>query len=148
MKVILLAAGFLFGLLFAAIAIYLVNLSGFTPDFPAFAGEEDFSLRFVWLFFVVFPSFACLGTWFAWLRLKSSANIFVAFVGAFSGIIAHICLMLAFSPLAGVLLTSRNKSNLAAVLSLLSLPALSWVGAYLAHTIYQKRRANHGARVA
>jgi hypothetical protein len=104
---------------------------GLTPDFPAYAGEDDFSLRFGVFLLGVVPSFMALGAAVGFLATVHGYSWLRSTVG---GVAGTTLTLLSGRLLAPVIerLSSRNLANGAVVAFFVGWVVLSLVGVLVA----------------
>lgn len=73
--------GALLGAMYCFLALQLFNLFGAIPNFPAYGGESDFSLRTAWFVLAVVPGFLVVGARLGVLFAQQRRTGFYALVG-------------------------------------------------------------------
>jgi hypothetical protein len=101
-------------------AIQLFNLFGAIPNFPAYGGESDFSLRTAWFVLAVIPAFLVIGAWVGVLWVRQRRTGFYALVGTLVGTIAYIATLVALTNTIEKL--PSRSANVGAILA-----ELAWV---------------------
>ncbi|HEX3698307.1 MAG TPA: hypothetical protein VH374_23245 [Polyangia bacterium] len=77
--------GGLLGGVFCLATAAVGNATGLGPNFPAFGGEDDFSLRFTIFGAVILPLFVVFGSWIGLSVVKRSGSWSRAVIGATIG---------------------------------------------------------------
>lgn len=84
MRILYSIAGAVLAVLFLFACMKIDSVLGVSPNFPAYAGEEDFQLRVVWFVALMLPGFMLIGGWLGILAAKNPMMIFFG-VGGLSG---------------------------------------------------------------
>ncbi len=66
------------------------------PRYPAYAGEDDFSLRVAWFVMLVLPGFAVLGGWLGFVATGRVRRGVLGAAGAIAGTITAFLVQSAF----------------------------------------------------
>lgn len=107
------------GFCFCITSIKTIETIGPHVYFPAFAGEDDFSLRFKFFLFGLLPAFLLIGSWIGHSFYYSIKIGALKFTGIVIGTIVHVFLLWMLKDLIASL-PNREFSNTAVFLSFFS----------------------------
>jgi hypothetical protein len=100
-----------------------------TPEFPAFAGEDDFELRFRYFLFGVLPAFAGIGAWIGSVFSNNPRAGFCMWLGVLVGSVATFSVAWLLGPTIREL-ASRGAANRGVLAMFVAWVSLSALGAY------------------
>jgi len=126
--------GALGGLAFCLGSIKLAETVGLKVVFPAFAGEEDFDLRFQAFFFGLLPAFLLFGGWVGHTFRRAGRGGWAMLLGAIVGTATQFALLM-FMRQNLQELVSRRAANAAVIASFFSWILLAAATAWLAKRI-------------
>lgn len=135
----------LWALVFAVIGVIvcigiqlLTAATGFAPRFPAFAGEDDFDLRFRYFLFMVCPAFALLGAWIGSAFGKDPRAGGLMWLGVLGGsLVTFLVARLLGSAISD--LSTQAAANHGVLVLLAGWIALAALGAYGARSLVPRR---------
>jgi hypothetical protein len=113
--------GGVLGAVFCVVALRAFNLSGAMPNFPAYGGEHDFSLRTAWFVLAVIPGFLFAGAWVGVLLARQRRAGLYALAGALAGTVAYMAGLLLLTNTIEAL--PSQSANVGAIIA-----ELVWVG--------------------
>lgn len=124
------ALGALTAAIFCAATITAASALGVQPRYPAYAGEDDFSLRAAWFLLLELPGFAVLG---GWLGCVAAGTIRRGILGAAGMIMGTVIAFLVQSTLRPTIesLPRSASANVAVVAFLVAWLVLAGGGALL-----------------
>lgn len=118
-KVTCIIVGAICGLCFCIASIKTTEAIGPHVYYPAFAGEDDFNLRFKFFIFGLLPAFLLIGSWIGDSFYSSIKKGFLRFSGIVIGTIAHLFLIWMLKDFIA-LLPNSELANAAVLLSFIS----------------------------
>lgn len=119
------------GLVIPLLAAFVADRLHTVPQFPAFAGEDDFTLRAGVFFLCVVPAFAAIGGWIGYACGGDLLGAARAWLGVLGGSVVTFVVVRASAHWIERLAT-RDASNLSAVAFFVAWTALAGAGAWLA----------------
>ena len=123
-------AGALLGIAVCSAAVGIFNALGMTPNFPAFGGEDDFSLRTTWFLVAVMPGFMLIGGWLGTRTTRTFLAGAFGVVGVLAGTLIYCSALLLLRPIIEAL-PNQEIANASAILAQLGWLSLSAVGGVL-----------------
>src|SRR5258708_11485969 len=119
----------IFGVLFVFLAVLITDKLGIVSQFPAFAGEDDFTLRIKYFFLIVCPGFAAIGAWIGYAYSKDTRVSRWMWLGVVAGSIVTFAAVHIVSSMAE--LATRDQANYAVLAFYVVWILLAWLAALI-----------------